>query len=151
MNVSRYLLREAAVSAVINAAISAGFFFAFFRGMDLIPVWGPGNYAADFVPQSFAVALMSALVPGFLARKGIAEGKFSVVTVPAPTKVALHALAWAVAGLVVGSALAALVLWVSGLEVIPAFPALAIKVAYGAALGALVTHLSVGRLVSQPA
>ena len=60
MNKSVYLLREAVVSAVINALISVAFFVGFFRGIDPIPVWGMNNYAFDFIPQSFAVSLMSA-------------------------------------------------------------------------------------------
>src|SRR5690606_23725285 len=142
-----HLLREALVSATINALISVGFFVAFFRGIDPIPVWGAGNYAADFLPQSFAVALMSALVPGFLARRALAPRKSGARRVPTPARVALRALAWAVAGLVAGGGIAALALRLSGLETIAATPAFVIKLAYGAALGAVVTHRSVARLI----
>ena len=149
MNISRHLLREAIVSALINALISAGFFVAFFRGVDPIPVWGSGNYAADFMPQSFAVALMSALVPSFLARRALAAGAFGAGAILSPAWVGLRALVWAVAGLVVGSAMAALVLWLSGLETIAATAAFVVKIVYGAALGALVTHRAVGQMIGK--
>ena len=147
MNISRYLLREALVSAAINALISVGFFVAFFRGVDPIPVWGTGGYALDFAPQSFAVALMSALVPGFLARRALAARTFGTCPVPSPARVVLRALAWAVAGLAVGGGATALSLWLSGLETIPATPAFVLKIAYGAALGAIVTHRSMAGLI----
>jgi hypothetical protein len=149
MDLSRHLLREALLSAIINACISVGFFVAFFRGVDPIPVWGVGNYAADFMPQSFAVTLMSALVPGFLNRRALAAGRFSAHSVPSTARVIASALAWAVGGLVIGSGGAALALWLSGADAIDATSAFVIKIGYGAALGAFVTYRAVARMIDE--
>jgi len=46
-----------------------------------------------------------------------------------------------------GGGATALVLWLSGLETIPATPAFVLKIAYGAVLGAIVTHRSVAGLI----
>jgi hypothetical protein len=147
MTTSNYLLREALVSAVINGLISTGFFFAFFRGVPSIPVWGSDGYAFDFVPQSFAVSLMSALVPGFLARKGIAAGRFGEREIPTAGWIVLRGIGWAIGGLVAGVTVAVSVLWLGSFEMIPATPGLCVKIVFGALLGALVTHRSVSRLV----
>ena len=67
------LVRETAISMAINGVLSAVFYFAFFHGLAKVPVWGVGNYAFDFVPQSFMVALMGTLVPGLLTLKARAK------------------------------------------------------------------------------
>jgi len=147
MEKSRYLFRESVVSAFINALISALFFFGVFAGVDPVPVWGSDGYALDFMPQSFAVALMSALVPGFLARKALGAQRFGAVPTPGARRILVRAFAWAFAGLIAGAGLAAIALYLSGMEFVAAAPAFAIKVAYGALLGAIVTHRSVAGLL----
>lgn len=146
---SRYLLKEATVSALINAIISTAFFFGFFSGIDPIPIWGKGGYALDFLPQSFAVALMSALVPGLLARKAIAAGRFGAMGAPRLSRVFMRSVAWAIAGLVAGAGLATIVLLLTGVNTVSALSGLALKIVYGALLGALVTHRSVAALLSR--
>ena len=147
MTKSSYLLRESLVSAVINGLISVAFFLGTFSGIDPVPVWGLGNYAFDFIPQSFAVALMSALVPGFLARMALKSGKFGSRPVPGTGTIVVRAFAWALGALAVGAGAAALILWLVAAVSIPWSPAFAIKIVYGALLGAVVTHRSVGRLI----
>jgi len=151
MDKTRHLLKESAVSAAINALISAAFFFGFFSINAQIPVWGLQGYAFDFVPQSFAVSLMSAFMPGLLTRKRLKESPVGGGRLPSVRGVFVAALLWAVAGLVVGAGLAALVLKLSGIGVVAGTPALFIKVVYGAFLGAIVTYWFVGRLVRNAA
>jgi hypothetical protein len=141
-----YLAREAGVSAVINGLISVGFFVGTFGRIDPIPVWGTGNYAFDFVPQSFAVAFMSVLVPGFLARKAIGAGKLGDCLAPRPGVIAARSLATALVALLVGAGAMALLLWFAGWRDLPAHPAFAFKIAYGAVLGAFITFRSVARM-----
>lgn len=149
MDNSFNLKKEAAVSAVINALISTGFFFAFFSGISSIPIWGSAGYAFDFVPQSFAVSLMSALVPGLIARKKLTSGTVGGTAVPTVPGIFVRAIAWAIGGLVIGAGLAALVLKVSGIETIASAPALIVKIVYGAVLGAIVTYLFLDKLVKR--
>jgi hypothetical protein len=139
-----YIARETLVSAAINAVLSTGFFIAVFGGVDPIPVWGRGNFAFDFIPQSCAVALMAALVPGLLGRAQLA--KQNAPHVPAIGAVVRTAIAAGLTGLVAGAGLAALGLLASGAETVPHGPAFAGKIIYGAALGALVTRLVLRRM-----
>jgi hypothetical protein len=151
MTHSRYILRESVVSALINAAISAGFFAAFFAGIPSIPVWGVGNYAFDFVPQTFAVALMSALVPCLLARTGKTKAavapSFRSSSVP---EIVIRALSWAVAAVLVAAGATAIALHLSGLVEIEAGPAFAFKLIYGAVLGGIVTSRALRTELTQP-
>jgi len=148
MSINAYLLRESALSALINAFISLAFVYAVFGAADPLPVPGFGNYAFDFLPQSFAVALMSALVPGLLARKALASGRFPATLTPPVRRVVLRALAWAVGALVVGALLISMPLWLSGIEAIGRSWGIAGKLSYGAVLGAVVTHRSLATLVA---
>jgi hypothetical protein len=147
---SNYLARETLVSAAINAAISVGFFLLIFGGVDPVPVWGAGNYAFDFVPQSFAVGLMATLVPGLLCRKAIAEARIAGVSArPAGAgSVVARAVFNAVLSVLAGAGLWALVLWATGVDALAHTPAFALKVLYGAALGAAVTQFALRRMLA---
>ncbi|KQN04708.1 hypothetical protein ASE85_06830 [Sphingobium sp. Leaf26] len=133
--------REAAISVVINGLLSFAFFLAVFGVQPRRIGWvAPDNLALDFIPQSIAVALMSALVPALIARRRLGHAP---TLGPVLTRAALFALA----GAVLGGALAFSIGSVS-------FPsiawgaALTIKIAYGGALGALVATLALRRLLS---
>jgi hypothetical protein len=134
------IAREAAISAVINAAISAGFYLALFHGLAAVPVAGVGGFAFDFVPQSFMVALMGALVPGLLALRPIAAAGLAV---PARSRVVAQAFGFAVLAALIGAGIA---LSLSAPATIGFATGLLVKIAYGAALGATVTALALRRL-----
>jgi hypothetical protein len=139
MNAGR-LLREAAISAMINAAISAGFYLALFHGLAAVSVAGVGGFAFDFVPQSFMVALMGALVPGLLALRPIAAAG---LVVPARSRVVVQAFGFAVLAALIGAGIAASL---PAYATIGFATGLLVKIAYGAALGAAVTALALRRL-----
>lgn len=146
---SRHIARETAVSTGINAAISVGFFVLVFGEVDSVPVWGMGNYAFDFLPQSFAIGLMATLVPGLLCRRAIAAGRFGGNATPTPASVIVKAVLNALAALVLGAGLCALALWAAGVEEIDQVTAFVPKVLYGAVLGAIVTRLTLGRMLTR--
>lgn len=140
----RYVLRETAASGGINTALSMGFFLAVFGLDPVVRVWGMGNYAFDFVPQSFAVAFFGALVPSLLARKATLAGKLPslVHANPAVGKIVLRALAIGIAAMALGSGAWALALMVAGIDTLAFGPAFTIKLLHGAALGGIATHVS---------
>jgi hypothetical protein len=145
----RYIARETAVSAVINGAISAGFYFAMFGQAAEIAVRGAGGLAIDFLPQSFAVAFFASLVPSLLARRAIARGAVLAAVPqdwPALSLVS-GALVTGLLALLLGGGAWAAVLWATGLQAVPAAAALPLKIAYGAALGALATRFHLQRLL----
>lgn len=145
----RYVRRETAVSAAINAALSAAFFVALFRGLDPVAFWGEDRLAVDFLPQSFAIGLMSALVPGLLSRRARSRG---AVAGPEGTgltvgSVVLFALGAALAATLVGAGMMMLV-QLSGAQAVPFAAALVAKVIYGAALALVVTPIAVRRAIA---
>lgn len=145
--VAAYIRREAAISALINAVISAGFTFAMFRGENA-EVWGMGGFVADFLPQGFMVALMATLVPTVLARRAVGSGRVAGALAGAAQRhLVLPALLAAVIGAVILTASMAALFAAIGLETIPFAVALAIKVACGAILGALVTTIALSRML----
>lgn len=129
MNRRAIILRETIVSIVINMAITAGFFFALFGLGGRID---GAAYGQDFLPQSFMVALMGALIPGLLVRRGSG----------APiTRVIVRAVLLAVGALLVGFLCWWLFARTGSLKPVPA---LIIKLAYAAILSVIVTPISVG-------
>lgn len=133
--------REAGISIVINGVLSLAFFLGVFGTTPHPLRWAePDNLALDFIPQSIAVALMSALVPALIARKRLGNA-------PGIGPILIRAALFALAGGALGGVLAFSIGSV-------AFPtivwgaALAIKIAYGGALGALVATLALRRLLS---
>ena len=146
---SRYLARETLVSAAINAAISVGFFLLVFRGVEPVRVWGMGNYAFDFIPQSFAIGLMATLVPGLLCRKAVVAGRIAGSTESPVTSgtVIARAVRNAILAVIGGAGACALALWVTGADALSHSSAFVLKVLYGALLGALVTRLTLRSMV----
>ncbi|MEC3948893.1 hypothetical protein [Sphingobium sp. HWE2-09] len=133
--------REAAISVVINGVLSLAFFLGVFGTQSRWLYWtGPDELALDFVPQSMAVALMSALVPALIARRRLGK---QLALHPILIRAALFALAGAILG-----GLLAFAISQAGLPPIDWANALAIKIAYGGALGALVASLALRRLLS---
>lgn len=131
--------REAGVSFGINAALSLVFFLAVF-GVTVRPLgWAaPDALGLDFVPQTIAVSLMSALVPALIARRRLS------LTVPFPV-IVLRAFGCALAGGALGAGLA-FVTTQAGLPVIGWGAALGLKLLYGGTLGAITTSLILQRM-----
>ncbi len=131
-------VRETAISIVINAVLSFLFFVVVFG-------WGrPVGGAAlgrDFLPQAFMVALMGSLVPGLLMRRHGTASAGAVVR---------RAVALALAGLIVAGGGAFLVCRLLGDAPVAFAAALAIKVAFGAMLAALVTPVAVRAVLPSP-
>lgn len=125
----------------MNAVFSAAMFaLVFGRETSQIAIWGVGNFAFDFMPQSFGVVFMSTLIPGFNAQRALRAGKVEarIGSSRLPSGLLLRALVVAIAaGLVCGAA-ASLVLWLVRVELIGWSAALIFKTLYGAALGAAI-------------
>lgn len=140
-----YLRRETRLSIAINSVLSLLFYAIFFPAFDGVALGWSDGLGFDFVPQSFAITLMSVLVPGFLTQKRLNAGGIA----PLPGESALpRALGWrallfaitaAAFGAIVGATLAlvargVVVQWGVGA---------AVKIAYGAVLAAIVTPAGV--------
>lgn len=140
----RYLRREVPISMAINTVLSGVFFLLVFGRTDPVPVWGPGAYVFDFMPQAFAVAFMGTLVPSALARKARRAGKVAArpTRLRLPRALPLRALALALpaAGLAVAGSAA--ILAALGLAALPWGVALAAKLVFGAALALVITTLA---------
>lgn len=150
MTIDAYVRRETAISAVINAAFSALFFWLVFGGVDPVPLWGRGNWVFDFVPQGFMVALMSTLVPGALAAKALRAGAIHAAGRGngLPGALIPRALVLAVGAAALGTAVMAVITVLSGVAELRATTAAAVKVGYGAALALLVTPLALRRALA---
>jgi hypothetical protein len=132
-----YVAKQTLISVVITMAISAAFFLAVFGGTDPIAVWAPDNLALDFLPQSGAASFMAALVPALQARAAIAKGTLPG-TAPTIGSIVFRAIMLALLALGLAGIIIAL-LKVSGIAQFAWATAFAIKVAYGALLGLIIT------------
>ncbi|WP_255245710.1 hypothetical protein [Sphingobium sp. D43FB] len=131
--------REAGVSFAINAALSLAFFLAVF-GIAVRPLgWAaPDALGLDFIPQSIAVSLMSALVPALIARRRLS------LAVPVRA-IVLRAFGCALAGGALGAGLA-LATTQADLPAIEWGAALGLKLLYGGSLGASITSMILQRM-----
>jgi len=140
---STYITRETIVSMVINTALSLGFFLAVFGLGGTVPVWGAGHYVFDFAPQAFMIALMATLVPGALAARARRAGKVApwIGHSRLPARLWQRALLFGFLSALGAVAASAALLSALGLTALPFAPALAAKLAFAAALAALVTPI----------
>jgi len=141
MPAREFIRRETRVSVAINAVLSSLFYALIFGRLDPVPAWGMGQWVFDFGPQGFMVALMSVLIPGTLAarklRAGILEPTDDGSRLPA--SLAARALLMALFCAAAGTGFVAALAGLSGIDTFPLVAALPVKVAYGAALAAIVT------------
>lgn len=138
------IAHEARTAFFINAALSIAFFLAMFRTRAPLAWGAPDGLAIDFVPQSIAVCLMSALVPVLIARRRVMNA--GIGGVAGLRAVILHALCLAVAG----GAMAGLLAWAIlslGLPPISWYIAFVGKALYGGLLGAMITKQALRRMV----
>jgi hypothetical protein len=63
-----------AISGAINGALSIAMFLAVVGTDGPLPIWNLRSLALDLWPQSFAIGLMAALIPGLLCRRTIRRG-----------------------------------------------------------------------------
>lgn len=132
----RFLLIEAIVGAVFGGAFGVLFFFVFFGGMTMVPVYG-GGLIADAAPQTFMTSLFAGLFPTFLTRRKLRTGRVASVAGfdRAPrsgiVRVVLIALGMTVLGVALWAALLSL-----GPAKLPFGPVLALKTLYGVVIGA---------------
>jgi len=124
------IVRETAISVLINTAISVGFFLLVFS---FGPPVATRALAPDFLPQTFMVALMGSLVPALLIRRRSGAPVAAIVR---------RTLLIAFAALVVAGGGAFAVTHASDV-MLASSTALAIKAAFGAVLAAIVTPLAV--------
>lgn len=75
-SVKRYILRETATAALINALFSLGFAWAFFRTIEFV---SQQELILDALPQSFAVTLFGVLIPTLITRARIYSGKIEAL------------------------------------------------------------------------
>ncbi len=145
-----YLRKESMLSIVINSVLSLLFFLVVF-GVDpagAVRLGGVGGYAIDFLPQSFMVALMSALVPGVITGARIRGGK--IAGAPEATgALAARSMLTAVLALIVGGAIAFVLSLLTGNTALAWFPALVAKIVYGAILAAIVTPVGLRAALRQ--
>jgi uncharacterized protein (UPF0261 family) len=135
-----YIARETAISVVINTGFSLAFFLLVFGLHTPVAVRGIGAYAFDFLPQSCAIALMSTLVPGAITAARLRKGAIARIggSSALPRHLLPRTLVMAIIATVGGGVISALLLAMAPVA-IGWWPALIAKLAYGAALAALVT------------
>jgi len=142
--IDTYVRRETCVGMIINAIMSLLIFLAMFDVRRPVETWGIGQWVFDFLPQSFMVTFMSVLIPGALAHQKVRKG----VLAPEPHRSILprnlmvRALVMAVASAIIGTAMVAGLVWLTGAEAIAPTYALILKATYGTVLALIVTPLS---------
>jgi hypothetical protein len=138
----RYILVETAIGMVINALFSAGFAFLVFGGRAEIGLWGPDGLALDFVPQTFAIAMMSVLVPTALTRRRIRTGTLAArgeAPSPLPRNLLLRALLMALAATILLGGTATALLAAIRVGPLTFGAVLPLKIVYGALVALAVT------------
>jgi hypothetical protein len=124
------IARETAISVVINAIISIGFFLLVFSYGPPVPT---SALAPDFLPQTFMVALMGSLVPSLLVGRRNGAGASGIVR---------RAFLIAIGALLIAGG-GAFATAYSADAMLSSRVALAIKAVFGALLAAIVTPIAV--------
>lgn len=135
MSSGAIILRETAISALINGVLSLAFFLAVFGVKEPVTLTA---LAPDFFPQSFMVVLMGTLVPSLLLRRRVGSPAASIVR---------RCLTLAFAASLLGGGTAFALCQVDPLASLPAFSAIAIKAAYGVFLSSIFTPIAIGALL----
>lgn len=149
----RFLVVQLAVSAVLNALISALFVWLVFRGTDRITLWGGTGLAADLVPTTFMITLMSTIALTLATRGAVRAGKLEIrgSRWRIPRNPFLRGLLFAAAATLLLVPLTALVLWAIWSGDWSYDKVMLFKIAYGVALGFVVTPIIISAAAADPA
>lgn len=138
-----FIRRETAIGIVLNIVVSAAFVWLMFGGRATIGLWGMDGLAFDLVPTTFMITLMTTIALTFLTRARVRAGGVA----------ALGGGSWLPAFPPIRGVLLGLVATVAIVPAIVGLLALGwgrdwsfdevlgFKMAYGAALGLLVTPI----------
>ncbi|MCI0509663.1 hypothetical protein C8E00_10464 [Chromohalobacter marismortui] len=146
------IIKEASIAAVVSALISAAFVFALFGDGRSAPLWGAGGAAVDFLPQTFMLSLMSALIPALTMRRKLAHGKLEAVagkTWRLPRHPLVRSLLIALLATLAGSPCGTVLLWAIAGPNIDFAVLLVAKMGYGALVATLVAHVSIRTTLAQ--
>jgi len=138
-----YLKRESIVGAVISTVFGIAFFFIFFGFSGPVAVWGPGNYAFDFIPSGFFLVFFATVVPGFLTKMKLAKGQLSPFqgsTTRLPRNPILRGIVLGVISAVCCGVLGFLAMKGIGADTIPWAPAFVSKVIISLVVGYIGTR-----------
>lgn len=152
MDTAQYVRRGTVNSVIVSSVLTVLMFFLVFGGIDPVPTWGTGGWVFDFVPQGFMIALMSTLVPGLLARRYVRMRTVAILPgeTRLPRNLLVRAVVLAVAAGVFGTALIGAAAFALQQPAFPFAVALILKVAYGAALAAVITPLGLRAALTCP-
>ena len=130
-------------SIIGSTVVNILFFYLVFGSKGPIAVWGLGNYAFDFAPQSFMTALICTWLPGVITRKRLAAGVVSHLQGPHPTlsSLILRGLLYGLVALGLGAGAVTAGLHLLGLTEINWLGGFVFKLAYGAVVAAIITPL----------
>lgn len=147
----RYLRIEMTVAAVISAVLSGVFVLLLFGGRDPVPVHGWNGLIVDAVPQGLMIALMSSLIPTLLTRRRVAAGAVrpSGAAHRLPSSLVVRSGMIAVAAGLSSGLLHWILLPLAG-DAWRFGAVLAMKIAYGAVLGAGVARVAVVAALADP-
>jgi hypothetical protein len=138
-----YVLLETLISVFMNALLSACATWLASGGRESIALWGAAGLAIDFLPQSFMVGLMSALMPTVLTRKRRRAGnnisRWPGEPASLPQHAFLRATLFALATVVIAGGAVVLLLKLSGVDAYSLSSVFEIKTVYGAVVAAIVT------------
>lgn len=140
-----YIRLETMISAVINMAMTAVFFFAFFGDRRQVSLWGADGLVIDSLPQGFMVGMFSVvpatLILGMRLRKGVIQTADDVHSSLPRSLIGRTALL-SVLSMVSLIAIAAGLAWLSGLTAISFHVGLALKLLAAAMISTIVTPMA---------
>jgi hypothetical protein len=148
----KYVAAETLISVFMNSLLSAAATWLAFGGDAQIRLWGSAGLALDFIPQSFMVGLMSALMPTLLTRKRRRQGRpLHLAGAPPalPRNLLLRALVFAVATVVVAGGVAVLLLALFGPHTYSLDAVFVLKTGYGAAVAVVVTLIALSAVLRE--
>ncbi|MBA3895576.1 MAG: hypothetical protein H0X36_00230 [Sphingomonadaceae bacterium] len=150
----KFVWIQQAVSAVLNALVSALFVWVMFGGLTAVELWGKTGLAFDLVPTTFMITLMTAVALTLVTRAAVRNGQVPPLAtsgLPLPRHLLLRAPLLALAATMTLVPLSVGVLrstwhgdWSYGAVMI-------FKIAYGVMLGAIITPIVIKAALADPA
>lgn len=140
----RYLRLQLAVAVPVNALLGALFVWLVFGGAARIGLWGSTGLAADLVPTTFMITLMTTIGLTFATRATLRAGKLHALPPKrVPRNALLRGIAFALVATLVLVPASVLLLWAVWRGEWSYSAVLWFKVVYAVLLGLLITPVIV--------
>ena len=149
-----YIKRETFIGAIVNGILVSSVFCLMFGVRAPVPVWGMGQFAFDFVPQTFIMVIACSLVASMMAKSAKLKGKIGTEGLRnglpfLPKNLFLRCLLIGVTASTIVSTVMAMIFWMVDATTLNWSIAFTLKASLAVIISAIATNIAITKALNE--